>query len=239
MPNNKPRWFFPLEGRKSEGTVDSSEQRHEAGEETKSEDEATPWIRCSLFLQLHLPQGVFQRPGGPPSWHLSPLWGNTGTWRCSYQRGGLGADAITWFQIPNTPQRVAARVSSCVPEIKHGVSPPAKSHESLLFALQSTRVLYILLLQTQFKSEKKGALKEKEKKLLITQWKQKSHKSHQAKTVTFKVRKERINYNQWWYQVGNRGTSLPWYALLWIFCLKSSGKLHCAKLLQPITCNYL
>lgn len=73
----------------------------EAGVETKkSKDEATARNRYRLFLQLHLPKGVFQKPGVPPSWHLSPLWGNTGIWRRLYQQGGLSKDPINLISDP-------------------------------------------------------------------------------------------------------------------------------------------
>lgn len=52
--------------------MDSSEQRYKAWEETKSNDEETTYIRCSLFLELDLSKGVFQKAGVLPSWHLSP-----------------------------------------------------------------------------------------------------------------------------------------------------------------------
>lgn len=199
--------------RGSEGTMHSSERRHRAGVETKSKDEATAHIKYSLFLQLHLPKGLFQKPGVPPSWHLSPLWGNTAIWRCLYQRGGLSRDAITWFQIPNMSQCITACVSSCMPKIQHGLSPPAKIHEFLVFALKSTRVLYRLLLQTQFKREKKGALKEKKSHHQPPKQNKKPTKPTKPKLL-FLNTQERINYNpeyQWRYQAGNGGTSLPYF----------------------------
>lgn len=54
--------------------MDSSEQRYKAWEETKSNDEETTYIRYSLFLQLDLSKGVFQKAGVLPSWHLSTSW---------------------------------------------------------------------------------------------------------------------------------------------------------------------
>jgi len=52
--------------------MDSSVQRYNAWEETKSNDEETKYIRYSLLLPLDLSKGVFQKAGVLPSWHLPP-----------------------------------------------------------------------------------------------------------------------------------------------------------------------
>lgn len=81
-----------------------------------------------------------------------------------------------------------------MPKIKQGVSPPAKIHEFLVFSLESARVLDILLLQTQFKQEKKGALKERNKNHQSPKQNKNPTKAIKPKLI-FEVRKERINYN--------------------------------------------
>jgi len=55
-----------------EWAMDSSVQRYNAWEETKSNDEETKYIRYSLLLPLDLSKGVFQKAGVLPSWHLPP-----------------------------------------------------------------------------------------------------------------------------------------------------------------------
>lgn len=84
---------------------------------------------------------------------------------------------------------LTAPVSSCMPKAKHGVSP-AKIHEFLVFALESTRLLYIYC--SRYSSNKR-----REEKINLQSPKQnkKTPQKPSSQNSYFKVRKERINYN--------------------------------------------